>query len=82
MALDFECSACQAALRAPETLLAKTVRCPQCEALLYLPTTERPLPELCDMALGYEPRLVSPRPAEPDPLPSPMNVEDPTGGAT
>ncbi len=80
MALDLECLSCQARLRTDNALLGKTIRCPQCAALLYLASPEKPLPELCDMALGLEPTIVEPRPATPDPVPAPLIVETPFGG--
>lgn len=81
MQLDLECPACNAALRVAETLREKTVRCPQCQILLYLASEEKPLPEICDMALGREPAVVLPRPAAPDPVPAPLIVESPIEGA-
>jgi len=82
MALDLECPACQAHLRTEDALLEKTVRCPQCAALLYLASPEKPLPELCDMALGLEAAVVEARPAAPDPEPAPLIVETPIEGAS
>lgn len=83
MALDFECPACQANLRAEDQLIEQAVRCSKCAALLYLASPEKPLPDLCDMAQGTEPLVVEPRPAmrEPIPAPAPTPIEPPAGGA-
>lgn len=61
MALDLECPGCRVELRAADALLEKIVRCPKCGALTYLSSSNKPLPEICDMELGPEPFVVQAR---------------------
>lgn len=77
MALDLECPGCKAELRAVEALLEKTVRCPKCLALIYLCSTEKPLPQLCDMEQGPEPFVVSARTVVAEPSEANVNATPP-----